>query len=250
MVMGEFKYGTQPGSLPSRSTYSDMPIQVAEKAVSRREFIEELGRGSKSAIEVLNELSRILQNNFCLTDDHYTYNSILNRGTVRLQFHIVQQFQAEFRAMGSITLQSARLMIDCNCRAEVYVEGSTIRLENLNGDFVVLVDSKRRLRAEIRLIALQFNEENGLVVSIDSTNPFSKMSANSTVKLRLIVRDKSVQRSKNSMPAERNSSMKRFRNSYSNLESVCRTGAFKVRLNHTLSRWWGNLKEILGRRGG
>lgn len=247
--MGEFKYGPQPGAAQGRSTYSDMPIQVAEKAVSQREFIEDLGRGSETATEVLNELSKILQNNFCLSDDHYTFNSILNRGTVRLQFHIVQQFQAEFSTMGLLTLQSARLMIDCNCRAEVYVEDDTIRLENLNGAFVVLADNKRRLRGEIRLIALQFNEEKGLVVSIDASNPFSKMSANSTVKLRLIARDKLVQRSKNSMPAERSSSMKRFRNSYSNLESVCRTGAFKVRLNHTLSRWWGTLKDILGRRG-
>ncbi|MCB9469444.1 MAG: hypothetical protein H6677_14300 [Candidatus Obscuribacterales bacterium] len=248
--MGEIEYGAQSGVAQGRSTYSDIPIQVAEKAVSRREFIEDLGRGSGTATEVLNELSKILQNNFCLADDHYTFNSILNRGTVRLQFHIVQQFQAEFNTMGSLTLQSARLMIDRNCRADVYVEGNNrIRLENLKGSFVVLVDGKRRLRGEIRLLIIEFSEESGLVVSIDATNPFSKMSASSMIKLRLIAGERLVRRSRNSIPGERSSAMKRFRNSYSSLESVSRTGAFKVKLTHSISRWFATLKEILGRKG-
>lgn len=249
--MGEIEFNSQWGTLPNRSTYSDLPIQVAERAVSQREFCQELGGESVGAIKVIQALSKILSKNFCLTDDRYTYNSILNRGAVKLQFQIVQQFQAEFSTMGSLTLQSARLMIDRSCRAEVYVEGDTIRLENLIGAFVVLVDGKRRLRGEIRLILIDFEEDNGLVVSIDATNPFSKTGANSLVKLRMSAGSKPVRRYVESGSEDRNSSMKRFRNSYSysSIESVSRTGAFKVKLTHSLLRWLGSLKEILGRKG-
>ncbi|MBI1270283.1 hypothetical protein GC174_07615 [bacterium] len=247
--MGEIEFGSLSGTLPNRSTYSDLPIQVAERAVSQREFCQELGRESAGAIKVLQALSKILSKNFCLTDDRYTYNSILNRGAVKLQFQLVQQFQAEFSTMGSLTLQSARLMIDRNCRAEVYVEGDTIRLENLSGAFVVLVDGKRRLRGEIRLILIGYEEENGLVVSIDATNPFSKMGVSGLVKLRLITGGKLPLHSIESRPEDRNSSMKRFRSSYSNLESVSHNGALKVKLTHSLFRWICYLKEILGRKG-
>lgn len=146
--------------------------------------------------------------------------------------------------MGSLTLQSARLMIDRKCRADVYCEGESIRLENLSGVFVVLVDGKRRMRGEIRHITFEYCSEKGLSTSIECTNPFSKMVTGSTVKLRLVSRAPSEQGVKKPLPSERNSAMKRFRSSYSNLESVSRTGAFKVKLTHSISRWFATLKEI------
>lgn len=237
--MGELGFVDRNGARPGKSTYSDLPIQMAERSLSRQEFFSEVRSDSDSYLEdIFSQISTSLDNSYCLTDDSFTYNDILNRGTVNLRFLILQHFSLEVCSINSLLLSSQRLMIEKECSADVHAASDKLRLENVKGAFVVLFDGKKRMRSEIRTIYFERHSGEELAVFFECENPLSRYGAGSIIRLSLVARSESKADASDRLRRDdKVVSMKQFRRSYSDLESLAVSQSIWLRLKLGFIDW-------------
>lgn len=244
--MGDVGFVDENTVLGGRSTYSDLPIQVAERSVSREELLESLNLGADEEISgILSNLDKLLNSSYCTRDERYTFNSILNRGTARLQFYILQQLKADICSMNALRLESARLILDKEIKFEVYKIDRSIRFENLEGVFVILNDGKTRCKTPVRLVSFEMVEGQGMLVSVESHNPFTSYSSSTFIKLTLTTASDAGSVIIADDRSRKSDSMKRFRKSYSDLESISKTGAWSIRKFDGLLSFFG---RVFGKR--
>lgn len=227
-----------------RVTYSDLPIQVAERSLSRAEFIFEVTNGTSDTIySILERLNKALNEIVGLTDDSYSFNEIVNRGTVSLDFNTVQHFKAELIGLFSMQQLSAQVIIDSKVNFELKVEENQLCIEIIKGAYVKISDKGKFYRAELMNIEIQ-NTVNGEVLFLADCIYFPTKNGNSKI-LNLMLsanRDSGIGACSNSM-AKRDS-MKKFRQSYVDLESISKCNSLERKLDFTvkgLKMWFRNV---------
>lgn len=240
--MGDVSFVGENRKGVGRPTYSDLPIQVAERSVSRVEFMKELKDGAAPGVtSVLGELEKLLNTSYCTRDDRYTYNSILARGTAKFQFYILQQLKADICSMNALKLESARLIIDKELFFEVHRDDRGVRLENLSGAFVILNDGKSRCKTPVKNVSFSMVEKTGMLVSIECHNPFSSYSSSSMIRLTLTTASDAGSVTLASDRSRKTDSMRKFRKSYSDLDGISKTGAWSIRKYDGLKSFFARL---------
>lgn len=203
-----------------RATYSDLPIQVAERAVSRQEFIEELTNDAGENIALIfHHLNNALSKVRDLKDDNYSFNEILKRGAVSLEFQLIHHLKAHLVGLFSVQHLDVKVILDRKVDFELRVDGFDLTLENLNGAFVRVVDKGKSYRAEITNVSIQDTVDGSVMFLVDC-HYFPTQSGNSNVLLLMILIDENQIVGMSSPVKAKKASMKKFRQSYANLESM------------------------------
>lgn len=224
----------------TRATYSDLPIQVAERQVSQSEIIDEIVNqsSSRAIIQILNNLLQYRENLNQIKDESYSFNEILKKGSVYLTLEKKQVLESIFVGLNSMQFVSAIIMIEEEVSFDLVPEGGTIKVENHEGIFAILSDGKRRIKTAVSRIILQDNIDGGITILVDCRNPYSNSGMNEYLQLLVVTEAEARADKLTANQISKKNSLKQFRQTYARLDSLNSTAPCQSNIFSQIKSWF------------